>query len=157
MYQGFGELRLPADLLRKLKHDLERMKMAPQNQYAAFDFFVTAEHIVDWIHPNNKAARELLRSNAALLRITSHIANGAKHFEAKAKRHNSISAIAKDRYVQAGYVEEGYFEEPLLIHLTPEEAKFLNTAIQIDATLLAGLVLEYWSKNLDREQKTSSF
>jgi len=47
MHQGFGELRLPADLLRKLRHDFERMKMSPQDQYAAFDFFVTAEHIID--------------------------------------------------------------------------------------------------------------
>lgn len=134
MFQGFGELKVPSDLLHKLRHDLERMKGLPQDQYAAFDFFVTAEHIVDWLHPNSKADREALRSSTALLRITSHIANGAKH-------HKSVTGIEKDRYVEAGYVEEGYFQDSLLVHLMPEEAKAIGTPI-IDTISLARCVLE---------------
>lgn len=38
------------DLL-KLKHDYERIKMDPTDQYVAFDFFITAEHIIDWVLP----------------------------------------------------------------------------------------------------------
>ena len=152
MNQGFGELTLPSHLLYKLEHDFERMKTSPQDQYAAFDFFVTAEHIIDWIHPDCKLDREALRLNVALLRITSHIANGAKHFEAKANRHKSITGITKERVVEVGYVEEGYFEEPLRIHLTSEEAEALNTSITIDAALLASHVLKYWSENLDSKQ-----
>ncbi|MEO6563915.1 MAG: hypothetical protein ABIN99_12870 [Nitrosospira sp.] len=86
-YQGLGELKLPADLVKKLKHDLERLKNSPQDQYAAFDFFITAEHILDWIYPNNWNERKKHRSSVPLLRITSHIANGAKHFEAAKKHH----------------------------------------------------------------------
>lgn len=156
MNGGFGELILPNHLLQKLRHDLERMKTSPQDQYAAFDFFVTAEHIIDWTHPASKPDREALRLNVSLLRITSHIANGAKHFEVKANRHKSISAITKERVLEVGCVEEGCFEEPLRIHLTPEEAKALNTAITVDAIFLAKLVLEYWSENLDHEQKAVS-
>jgi hypothetical protein len=116
-FQGLFELKTPADLVWKLRHDLERMATSPQDQYAAFDFFVTAEHIVDWIHPGDRAARESLRSSSPLLRITSHLANGGKHFEAKAAHHRSVTGTEKDRHVEEGYVEEGYFEEPLLIHL----------------------------------------
>ena len=86
-YQGLGELKLPADLVKKLKHDLERLKNSPQDQYAAFDFFITAEHILDWIYPNNWNERKKHRSSVPLLRITSHIPNGAKHFEAAKKHH----------------------------------------------------------------------
>jgi hypothetical protein len=30
-------------------HGLERMRGVPENAYAAFDFFVTADHSVDWL------------------------------------------------------------------------------------------------------------
>jgi len=146
-YQAFGELKTPSDLLRKLTHDIERLETTPQDQYAAFDFFVTAEHITDWVYPNSKANREELRSSEAILRITSHIANGAKHFEAKAKHHNSVAGIEKARYVAAGYVEEGYFKDPLIIHLTPEEATNLKTTTEVTVIYLARKVVDYWSQS----------
>lgn len=146
-FQGFGELKNPNDLLVKLSHDFKRMEESPQDQYAAFDFFVTAEHIVDWISPDKRAKREEIRSSSAILRITSHIANGAKHFEAKAKHHQSVTGIKKDRYVTPGYVAEGYFVEPLLVTLTEEEAKILSQKTVVDASWLAQQVLDYWSKS----------
>jgi hypothetical protein len=54
---------------------------------------------------------------------------------------------------EVGFVEEGCFEEPLLIHLTSEEAAAINTAATVNASVLASLVLEYWSENLDLKQK----
>jgi hypothetical protein len=48
--------------------------------------------------------------------------------------------------VEAGYVEENYFEEPLLIHLSETEANEMGTP-SIDALALARKVLEFWSKN----------
>ena len=92
--------------MRKMEHDLARMESSPQDQYAAFDFFVTAEHLVDWIYPKDTAGRRALRTSTVLLRITSHIENGAKHFEATAKHHNSVSEIEVDRYVKEGYVKD---------------------------------------------------
>jgi hypothetical protein len=89
-FKGFAELRDPLDLVKKLEYDLERVLKSPQDQYAAFDFFVTAEHIVDWIHPDDRKARMEVRSSSPLLRITSHLANGVKHFEAKAAHHQSV-------------------------------------------------------------------
>ncbi len=119
---------------------------SPQDQYAAFDFFVTAEHIVDWIHPNDKKAREAVRSSSSLLRITSHLANGVKHFEAKAPHHQSVADVEKSRYVEAGYAEEGYFEDPLIVHLiTDEQHSFGQSSIEVAA--LAQQVYEYWKSN----------
>lgn len=145
-FKGFAELRAPRDLVKKLEYDLERIRKSPQDQYAAFDFFVTAEHIVDWIHPNDKKAREAVRSGSSLLRITSHLANGVKHFEAKAAHHQSVADVEKSRYVDAGYGEEGYFEDPLIVHLTTDEQhSFGQNSIEVAA--LAQQVHEYWKSN----------
>lgn len=144
-FTGFGEIRTARDLVRKLEHDLERLKNAPKDQYAAFDFFVTPEHIVDWIHPTDKAARTALRSSSSLLRITSHIANGAKHFEATYKHLHSVADVDKSRFVESGYIDEGYFAEPLLVHLTPEEEMTGQSTIAV--LVLAQRVLEYWQAN----------
>ena len=146
-FTGLFELRRPADLVSKLRHDLERMETSPLDQYAAFDFFVTAEHIVDWLHPTDEPARRVLRSSRPLLRITSHLANGSKHFEASAKHHRSIAGTEKFRYMEEGYVEPGYFHEPLLVHFTSEEALELNTP-KIEAVALARQVLEFWSEHV---------
>lgn len=146
-FDGFGEIRRPIDLVRKLEYDFERINHSPQDQHAAFDFFVTAEHIIDWLYPDSKKCREELRSSSALLRITSHIANGAKHFEAKARHHKSVVGVEKNRYVEAGYVEDGYVLEPLLLHISQEEANNLESDTYISASWLAHRVLKYWMRS----------
>jgi hypothetical protein len=147
-FTGLFELRRPADLVRKLRHDLERIETSPHDQYAAFDFFVTAEHIVDWLHPSDadEPARRALRSSSPLLRITSHLANGSKHFEATRKHHRSVAGTEKSRYVEEGYVEPGYFHEPLLVHLTTDEARELGVPT-IEVASLARHILEFWSNH----------
>ena len=78
-----------------------------------------------------------------MLRITSHIANGAKHFEAKAKHHNSVASTEKFRVFEEGVFEPGCFHEPLLIHLELNEAKELGLT-EIDAVDLGHKVLDFW-------------
>ena len=58
----------------------------------AVDFFVTAEHMADWVLPGqaNRQARETLRASSVLLQVPSHVANGAKHFIAEARPHQSV-------------------------------------------------------------------
>ena len=147
IFNGFGELRTPCDLVHKLEHDFKRLKSIPQDQYAAFDFFITAEHIVDWIYPTDRPARKKLRLSSPLLQITSHIANGAKHFEATAKQHKSVINIEKYRVLEPGCVEEGIFEEPLIVYLSPKEEEFIGKA-NIEVVKLAKLILDYWTENI---------
>ncbi|MEJ7605694.1 MAG: hypothetical protein WKF37_05380 [Bryobacteraceae bacterium] len=82
--KGAFSLQCPEDLLKKLEHDLGRLHANPLDQYAAFDFVVTAEHMLDWVYPDhpqsNWKRRAEERNNSKLLQITSHIASGAKHF-----------------------------------------------------------------------------
>lgn len=151
--RGFAELQSPKDLVEKLRHDLVRMEKAPQDQYAAFDFFVTADSIIDWLHPDvpgDKPATELkrqdrstLRSSSVFLRVAAHIANGAKHFVVT--RHSSVAGIKKEHYVEPNYVDDDYVADPLLVHLTPEEAAAAGVDQRIDGVSLARAVLHYWT------------
>ena len=47
------QLTTAADLRAKLGRDLDRLKNEPMNADAAFNFFVTAEHLLDWVYPKN--------------------------------------------------------------------------------------------------------
>jgi hypothetical protein len=153
----FGELRSPQDLVLKLEHDLARIASASDDQYAAFDFFVTADSLVDWRWPeqpsNAKVDAEHLRERTKtrkkqpLARIAAHIANGAKHFVVT--RHNSITGVEKERVYEKGVYEAGVFHEPLLIHLTPKEAEELECAASVEAEWLAGQVLAFWQSQVN--------
>jgi hypothetical protein len=146
-FSGFCELRTPRDLLRKLEHDFGRISADPENEFAAFDFFVTAEHIVDWLHPSSKTDRKSMRASHLLVEITSHIANGAKHFIATNKHHKSVAGIERDKYVEDGYVEKGYFAEPIVVKLSPAEGAALGCQ-EIEAPELAQRVLDFWKARL---------
>jgi hypothetical protein len=93
--RGFIPLQTPQDLLGKLSHDLARMRHDVTDAYAAFDFFVTAEHILDWLCPdseNGKPKREMLREQHSILQTVSHLASGAKHFDGLSKHHKSVES-----------------------------------------------------------------
>jgi hypothetical protein len=140
---NFFELTTPLDLFRKMEGDLAELESSSQDTKVAFNFFVTAEHLPDWLK------RRDLVCNHAILRIVSHLANGGKHFFLDKNRHHSITNTEKIRYVEAGYAEPGYFYEPLLIHLSPDEAQELGTPT-IDAVTLGRKVVEFWRQYVPR-------
>src|SRR5713226_6055099 len=90
--KGLFQLQTPRDLLAKLGHDYQRMKQAPDDPYTAFDFFVTAEHMLDWLHPGaaGKAGRTAERNSQIFLQVVSHLATGAKHMVPEDPRHTSV-------------------------------------------------------------------
>ena len=104
---GFFSLRTPADLLEKLEHDFVRLSNSDQHspaaQYAAFDFFVCAEHLADW---KKNAVGGTIGQHRAYPdgALVSHIANGAKHFRVDPQRHSA----AKDTIVVAGAFGAGF-------------------------------------------------
>ena len=87
------------------------------------------------------------RKNNLIVKITSHIANGTKHF--KANQHDSVLDMVKKRYAAKGYVEEGYFADPLLFYLD-EEGVNLFGVTQIEAYELAQKVFEFWDNYLNK-------
>jgi hypothetical protein len=141
-WKAFGEIQTPADLVKKLAFDLERMKDSTQDHYAAFDFFVTAEHIVDWLHPTDRVAQKNLRDSSILLQVISHLGNGAKHFHATRGGHKTVTGMHEEPYAE-DYVEEGYVKDSLCVDLDPTEAAALGST-RMPVVELAQRVLEYW-------------
>jgi hypothetical protein len=82
--QAWFELETDRDLLKKLKHDYDRVDRDVSDSYAAFDFFVTAHHLADWWNPpGTKREQGELRDQvkrSPLGKLCADIANGAKHF-----------------------------------------------------------------------------
>jgi hypothetical protein len=146
--KGIFSLNNPIDLLRKLEHDFGSMQRDPTNQYAAFNFFVTAEHMLDWLYPGNKCKeeRKRIRASEILLQVTSHLASGAKHFQVEAPHHKSVVQTGQNGYFAPGYFQEGYFSEWLFIELTDEAADQLGKSIRLED--LAKRVLEFWRNHL---------
>ena len=106
MTKGFFDLQTPQDLLRKLRHDSDRVKKSPMDSYAAFDLFVTAYHMLDWVHPgdSNKATRKQMESDNNILRVVSHLANGSKHFQVT--RHH----VVKETIIHEGAFDPNVFD-----------------------------------------------
>lgn len=96
-------------LLDKLRSDYELLAAEPINDKKAFDFFVTAESLLDWCAPGfkNKSLRKQMRSDDVLLQVLSHIASNAKHHEAEDARHKSVTASRKVSSLFGGRLYSG--------------------------------------------------
>jgi hypothetical protein len=143
-FSGLFELMSAPDLLRKLRHDFTRLQSNPLDQYAAFDFFVTAEHLVDWFHPADESARRALRASDPLLQVCSHIANGAKHFEATAKHHTSVvdTSVHHGAFQRGAFQEDAFDVSKLIVRLDGAAATKLGA--QIEVLQLARRLLQFW-------------
>jgi len=152
--KGFNYLQNASDLLKKLEHDYERLINSQENTYAAFDFFITAYHLLDWQYPDtndrdNKQKRSDIEKGCLLLQICSHIANGVKHFETTRAKHQSVSDVESQGEVFKGKVfEYGVFDNgELIIKL---EGKASNEfGPEIRCSELAEKVLKYWKEQLN--------
>lgn len=87
----------PHWLIKKLETDLLALRARPRDPMAAFNFFVTAETLVDWLLPGNanRLARRKLRDQEILLQVVSHIASEAKHFVAEATHHKTVKSTKR--------------------------------------------------------------
>ncbi len=136
-----------------MRRDFERLKSKPLSSDAAFNFFVTAEHMLDWVYPKriNKEKRTNARKKSVVLQVCSHLANGAKHFELEGRHHNSVSSTgagvgwSREGFFAPDYFADGYFEERLVVSLKGDAAKELGQSI--GAIELAEKVIAYWDKH----------
>ena len=128
----------PEALFEKLEHDFKLLVDDDIDVYRAFNFFITAEHLPDWVGDVR------IKDNNPYLRISSHLATGAKHFEVTNPKKNSIESGCVDVYVAEGYVEDGYFKTVLSLNLTNSEAQEIGSN-SISVLSLAEEVLSYWS------------
>jgi hypothetical protein len=145
MQRGIFELQTAAHLLQKLRYDLARLEQNPLDQYAAFDFFVAAEHLVDWIHPNDRQAQRAERDGNVLLQVCSHLASGSKHFVTTAKHHQSVDHTGLKEGAFSQEFSDAFDKSRLEVHLTGEAAMELGDVIWV--VPLARAVLAWWEEH----------
>jgi hypothetical protein len=154
--EGFFEMTTYVYLFQKLEREYERWKADPLNVDHAWNFFVTAEHLPDWMGRTHTGPPLLggesikkFKTDRPLLRICSHLANGGKHLIPHPKQHSSVDRTVCELtgYIEDGYIEDGYFaEEPMLrVYLTPDELAALGRdTADVDALWLADRIMELW-------------
>lgn len=139
----FFDLRTPADLFRKAECDLAALEKAPTDSYLAFNLFVTLEHLPDWlgkrelVHPQDETKRN------SILKIVSHLANGAKHFYVQDRRHKSVQNLIEKGW-DDGWAT-GWAGRELNIELTMKEREALQCKGEaIAAITLARRTIDFW-------------
>ena len=145
MENGFLFLKDANSLFKKLKHDYETFKADNKDQYKAYNFFVTAEHLPDWVGDTT------IKDKNPYLRIASHLATGAKHFQVTNPKKDSVHSTAIDVYVVEGHTEEEYFETVLTLIITDKEAEELGIN-SIAVMNLADEVISFWSKHFESKK-----
>jgi hypothetical protein len=130
-------------------------KNDPLKPDAAFNFFVTAEHMLDWVYPkrHNQAKRKAEKQRSVLLQICSHLANGAKHFEVEDPQHKSVeSTETAGGYFPPSFYPPGFFPNAhfgagrtLVVRLKGAAAAQFGPTV--GAPDLAEQVMAYWDKH----------
>ena len=148
-FRGIFSLRTPDDLLRKLKHDFERVSRDPEDQYAAFDFFVTAHHLPEWMFPNDEKRANDYRRGTPLLRLVRELGDVAKHYELTKRpaTHAEVTSHIVSRY-GLGPIGVGHYSAGcLLVHLTQEGQELIGPTV-LDVRGLARQVLDHYTAEL---------
>jgi hypothetical protein len=131
-----------------MERDEARIQRSPSDPDPAFDFIVTAEHVLDWLYPGKagEPQRRAERDKSQLLQLVSHIATGAKHMVPEAKRHTSVERTETPEpspYGAGPYGAGPYGGGPLVVHLDSAVAAELGYT-SITVLGLANRVLEFW-------------
>jgi len=149
---GHFTLRTAEDLFRKLERDFELIRARPLDSDVCFNFFVTAEHLPEWHFKGDSKKAAAHRNSKALLRVCSHLANGAKHF-----RVNGHSSVGSTNYASVvSYVSVGDPPKPepsgtemrFSVQFTEEEFAELGHEMTVD--MLGAKLLEHWRQELVR-------
>ena len=149
MTKAFFDLQTPQDLLRKLRHDFGRLKESPVDSYAAFDFFVTAYHMLEWRYRDRNKAEERTQTYEKkenwFLPVCRQLANGAKHFQAG-------GGAVKDTIVHQGAFDPAAFDPDsfdvgeLRVELDGEAAREFGASIGV--LELADKALHFWEEHV---------
>lgn len=154
MTKGFFDLQTPLDLLRKLRHDFGRLKESPLDSYAAFDFFVTAFHMLEWRHPDNAKRRQMERdsrqterdSKSKLLWICSHLANGSKHFQATRRDAVKDTAVHQGAFDPIAFDSNAFDVGELRVELDGKASREFGASIGV--LELASKALHFWEEHI---------
>jgi hypothetical protein len=112
---GIFDLLSADDLCAKLEHDFGRVAKRPSNVYAAFDFVITAWHLLEWRFPGNAehSRRKAIRAENPVIEVCEHLAVSGKHYEPMDPRHRSVRVSRRDSVWKRGVFAEGFWAQAM--------------------------------------------
>ena len=145
---GLFGMDSPGEMLNKLEKEYRELCANPNDRDVAMNFFVTANHIPDYICPNSKSEQATMRRANAALAACEYVANEGKHSFVGNK---NIIAVSHTELKGAAF-DFGAFDSNAsqtgvpTIHLKGEAATELGP--EISALQLAEKVLSFWRAEL---------
>lgn len=143
---GMFWMQKPGALFNKMVADANAIAADPLNSHACFNFFVTAEHMPEWLYPGdaNKKKRGDIKTQP-LLRICPQIANGGKHFTTDDERHNAIAstAVSEVVWINPRNPDSRASAVEFVIHLNTEEAVVFGCTT-MNVRELVKRILDFW-------------
>ena len=148
-FVGVYKLQTTDELLQKLQYDYNRLLASPRSTfvYAAFDFFVTAYHMLDWVFPGDDKAQDRanFKKNNPIIKVCAHIANNAKHFRATNSQNYSVQHLD---YVDIPPISIDDQSEGFYITFNENELSHFGRVMRCE--VLAKNVLEFWENYLKK-------
>lgn len=144
---GIFDLLSAEDLCAKLEHDFKRVRESPSDVYAAFDFVITAWHLLEWRYPGDEAQQKEVRQQYPIVELCEHLAVRSKHYQPTQKRHRTARASRRDsvwkRGVWApGAWAPGFWKDELMIELAG--AAQVEFGDEMPFSRFAKLVMDFW-------------
>jgi hypothetical protein len=157
MNTGIFGLNQPEELLDKLEHDFERLQDDMGQQvmlYTAFDFFVTAYSLVDWVkkHKSLTQAQVDALYQEMLIKICADLANGSKHFQLTKPPKTTLTTHSSSPVFEPGVFEPGVFQDDwqAWVKLSASEAAAAGVPTTCPVMTLATEVLAHWRRYFGR-------
>ncbi len=146
---GLFDLMTADDLCAKLDHDYKRLKADSADVFTAFDFIVTAWHLLEWKYPGNKAKtqRHALCQQYPILALCEHLCVSGKHYDPTNPKLQSVQGSFRKspwkRGVWAsGDWAKGVWQDELVIELSGTTKNTLGDQLTMEK--FADLVMQFW-------------
>jgi hypothetical protein len=114
--------------------------------YAAFDFFVSARHIPDWLHPSDATLSKALFAKHVELRVCRHIADSGKHFRVTNPMHKQVLSTTRTTDAWGGSWGKAWGDSwgksALVVELDPADPDTSILGQQVDVLEIAERTLQ---------------
>jgi hypothetical protein len=147
--RGLFDLLSVEDLCDKLEYDYRRLQENAADAFAAFDFLVTAWHLLEWKYPGNSAKkqREDICKQYPILALCEHLAVSGKHFEPTSKKLSSVKGTRRNSAWKrgawaTGAWKPGVWKDDLVVELTGEARIAFGDRLTMRE--IADLVMTFW-------------
>lgn len=145
--RGLFDLLSSEYLCAKLEHDYERVRSNTADVFAAFDFLVTAWHLLEWKYPGARKKRKEIKKQYPILALCEHLAVSGKHFEPTDPNLNTVSethrnSVWKRGAWASGAWKQGVWKDDLVVELTDEAQEVFGDKITMKE--IADKVMEFW-------------